>query len=82
MAIKASELNTVAVELHGISKRFGQPAAHYALVVIDLSLRGIPGEQLSRMMLDANPEVRLIVTSGYPFQYSELEKALVAILKA
>ena len=25
MAIKASELNTVAVELHGISKRFGQP---------------------------------------------------------
>jgi ABC-2 type transport system ATP-binding protein len=26
MAIKASELNTVAVELQGISKRFGQPA--------------------------------------------------------
>src|SRR5690242_4107133 len=26
MAIKASELNTAAVELHGISKRFGQPA--------------------------------------------------------
>src|SRR6202047_3426618 len=26
MAIKESELNTVAVELHGISKRFGQPA--------------------------------------------------------
>ena len=26
MAIKASELNTVAVELRGISKRFGQPA--------------------------------------------------------
>jgi ABC-2 type transport system ATP-binding protein len=26
MAIKASEVNTAAVELHGISKRFGQPA--------------------------------------------------------
>jgi ABC-2 type transport system ATP-binding protein len=26
MAIKASELNTAAVELHGITKRFGQPA--------------------------------------------------------
>jgi len=26
MAIKESELNTAAVELHGISKRFGQPA--------------------------------------------------------
>src|SRR2546421_11093534 len=29
MAIKASELNTVAVELHGISKRFGQPARRF-----------------------------------------------------
>src|SRR5438445_11439278 len=29
MAIKARRLNTVAVELHGISKRFGQPARRF-----------------------------------------------------
>ena len=56
-------------------KRFEQPAAHYALAVIDLSLSGIPGEQLSRMMLGANPDVRLIVTSGFPFDLQRLLEA-------
>jgi FixJ family two-component response regulator len=35
----------------------------------------LSGEQLSRMMLEARPEIRLILTSGYPF---DMQKALSA----
>jgi len=53
-------------------KQFNAPAADYALVVIDLSLPGLSGVELSRMMLSANPEVRLVLTSGYPFDTEKL----------
>jgi DNA-binding response OmpR family regulator len=53
-------------------KSFEASAANYGLVVIDLSMPGIPGEQLARMMLAANPRVRLILTSGYPFDTEKL----------
>jgi DNA-binding response OmpR family regulator len=48
-------------------RQFSAPAANYALIVVDLSLPVLSGEELASMMLDANPEVRLIITSGYPF---------------
>jgi DNA-binding NtrC family response regulator len=53
-------------------KHFALPTANYSLVVIDLSLPGMSGEQLSRMMLGVNPEIRLILTSGYPFDTERL----------
>src|SRR6266576_2192393 len=46
---------------------FSAPAANYSLVVVDLSMPGLSGEELSRRMLSADPHVRLILTSGYPF---------------
>src|SRR5437667_4543847 len=52
---------------HEAWTQFSDPAANYSLVVVDLSLPGLSGEELSRMMLSANPDVRLILTSGYPF---------------
>ena len=48
-------------------KHFQAVAAQYWLVVIDLSMPGISGGQLAQMMLGSDPEIRLILTSGYPF---------------
>ena len=64
-------------------KHFQAVAAHYSLVVIDLSMPGISGAQLARMMLGSDPEIRLILTSGYPFdteQSLESEPDRVAFL--
>jgi len=55
-------------------KDFRASAANYALVLIDLSLGGLSGAQLSQMMLNANPAVRLIVMSGYPFDPEKLRE--------
>lgn len=56
-------------------KEFSAPAANYALVLVDLSMAGLSGAQLSQMMLSSNPAVRLIVMSGYPFDTAELSEA-------
>src|SRR4051812_18481441 len=55
-------------------EQFTAPEADFSVVVIDLSLRGIPGPQLSQMILNANPDVRLILTSGYPFDAQKLSE--------
>jgi two-component system cell cycle sensor histidine kinase/response regulator CckA len=47
-------------------KQFQTSGAGFSLGLIDQSMPGISGEQLSRMMLSVNPEIRLIITSGYP----------------
>jgi len=56
-------------------KQFSEPGASYAVVVIDVSLPGLSGMELSRLMLNANPEVRLVLTSGYPFDTQKLVEA-------
>ena len=56
-------------------QQFNAAAADYSLVVIDLSMPGLSGAQLSRMMLTANRAVRLILTSGYPFDTQKLLEA-------
>ena len=53
-------------------KHFETSGVRYSLVLIDRSMPVIPGEQLSRMMLNLDPEVRLILTSGYPFDTASL----------
>jgi DNA-binding NtrC family response regulator len=55
--------------------QFSVPGANYSLVMVDLSLPGLSGHELSRMMLTADPRVRLIVTSGYPFDPSRALEA-------
>src|SRR5437764_1113821 len=52
--------------------QFSGPDANYSLVLVDLSLPGLSGEELARRMLSANPEVRLILTSGYPFDPQQM----------
>jgi DNA-binding NtrC family response regulator len=56
-------------------RQFESPAANYSLAVIDLSLPGLSGEQLSGMMLRSKPDFRLILMSGYPFDTHRLIEA-------
>jgi two-component system cell cycle sensor histidine kinase/response regulator CckA len=53
-------------------RQFEAPATDYSLALIDLSMPGLSGEQLSRMMLRSKPEVRVILMSGYPFDMERL----------
>jgi CheY-like chemotaxis protein len=53
-------------------QHFESRAADYSLAVIDLSMPGLSGEELSRRMLLSKPAVRLILTSGYPFDTHKL----------
>lgn len=53
-------------------QEFGAAGSDYSLVVIDVSMQELAGEQISRKMLDANREIRLILTSGYPFDIEKL----------
>jgi DNA-binding NtrC family response regulator len=50
-------------------------ASELAAAVLDASLPGPPAEDLARRLLDANPSLRVIVTSGYPVDIGVLEKA-------
>jgi two-component system, cell cycle sensor histidine kinase and response regulator CckA len=43
---------------------FSASGANYAVAVVDFTLRGVSGPQLARMMLDHNPEAKLVLTSG------------------
>jgi len=56
-------------------RQFESPAADYSLAVIDVSMPGLSGEQLSSMMLRSKPDVRLILMSGYPFDTQRLLEA-------
>src|SRR5262249_28029303 len=53
-------------------RQFTAPDSNYSLVVLDLSMPRISGEQLSRMMLSSRPDIRLVLTSGYPFDTQKL----------
>jgi len=53
-------------------KEFSAAAADYSLAVIDVSMPAMSGEQLSSMMMGVNPEIRLLLTSGYPFDLERL----------
>ena len=56
-------------------RQFEAPAADYSLALIDVSMPGLSGEQLSGMMLRLKPDVRLILMSGYPFDMERLPTA-------
>ena len=56
-------------------RQFESQAADYSLAVIDVSMPGLSGEQLSSMILRSKPDVRLILMSGYPFDTQRLLEA-------
>jgi DNA-binding NtrC family response regulator len=46
---------------------FDADARKYALVITDLNFEGESGEELLERMRRRNPELRAILTSGYPY---------------
>ncbi len=46
---------------------FDQDPARYALVMTDLTLPGISGEQMLEQMRARVPKLRAIISSGYPY---------------
>jgi DNA-binding response OmpR family regulator len=53
-------------------RQFKSTGEDYTLAVIDVSMPGLSGDQLSEMMLRSKPDVRLILMSGYPFDAQRL----------
>lgn len=49
-------------------RAFEQDPNRYALVLTDLSLPGMNGEQMIDRMREHNPTLRAIISSGYPHQ--------------
>jgi two-component system cell cycle sensor histidine kinase/response regulator CckA len=49
-------------------EQFAAAPARYALVLTDLALDGMDGEELLQRMREIDPGVRGIVASGYPHQ--------------
>lgn len=51
---------------------FESDPTRYALVIADLSMPEISGQDLVLRMLELNPAMRILVCSGYPFDASAL----------
>ncbi|HUA83631.1 MAG TPA: response regulator [Bryobacteraceae bacterium] len=47
---------------------FSADPARYALVLTDLTLEGMSGEEMIERMRALNPSLRAIVSSGYPYE--------------
>ncbi len=47
--------------------RFNADPSRYALVLTDLTLPGINGEEMLNRMRERNPRLPAIVSSGYPY---------------
>lgn len=47
---------------------FGEDPSRYALVLTDLSLPGMDGEEMIERMRTRVPKLRVIIASGYPHQ--------------
>ena len=60
------------VDTHGDAEqaldRYDQDPEVYALVLTDLTLPGMNGEQMIERMRQRNPKMRAIISSGYPYQ--------------
>jgi len=47
-------------------ERFIAAPSAYSAVIVDMTLEGMSGEQFIRKLLDRNPAVAILATSGYP----------------
>lgn len=56
-------------------KRFSEDPARAELVIADLNLPDMSGEELVRRILELHPSVHVLICSGYPFDVSTLDLA-------
>ena len=55
--------------------QFGAPGAEFSVAIVDLSLKGLTGAELSRRILEHDREARIVLTSGYPMDPNALPAA-------
>ena len=48
-------------------------ASRYSLMIVDMSMSGYRGGELAQRVVETNPDIRLIATSGYPFDPAHLQ---------
>ncbi|MBI4876347.1 MAG: response regulator [Acidobacteria bacterium] len=59
---------------HAALQRFESQAGYYALVVADLSMPGMSGDELLSQVLALNPRIHILVCSGYQFSKARFPK--------
>jgi two-component system OmpR family response regulator/two-component system response regulator CpxR len=52
-------------------ERYGADPGVYSLVIADLQMPGMSGEELLEMLIRRNPSIRIVVCSGHPFEHLE-----------
>ena len=57
---------------------FERQPSGYTLLLVDLSLPGMSGDELMRRVLEANDGSRVLLSSGYPYDLSALPTPLRA----
>lgn len=53
-------------------KRFEEEPQRFQIAVTDLTLDGMPGNELGIAMLKTNPDLNVLLCSGYPFDVESL----------
>jgi two-component system, cell cycle sensor histidine kinase and response regulator CckA len=56
--------------------RFEADPGYFGLVVADLTMPEMSGEQMALRMISLNPQVRVLLCSGYPFDVRSLPEAV------
>jgi DNA-binding NtrC family response regulator len=62
---------------------FSADPTAYSVMIVDLTLTGVSGEELIRRVLDRVPDLPILATSGYPDSLRHLEQSApgVAVLE-
>ena len=63
------EVDTAASSRDALA-RFSREPAGYGMVIADLTLAGMNGEEMIGRMRAANPKLRALIASGYPYEPS------------
>jgi DNA-binding NtrC family response regulator len=56
--------------------RFEADPENFGLVVADLTMPEMSGEQMALKMVELNPSIRVLLCSGYPFDLRSLPEAV------
>jgi DNA-binding NtrC family response regulator len=65
-------------------EHFAADLSAYSVVIVDMTLEGMSGEEFIRKLLDRNPAAPVLATSGYPGSLHNFEKppgARIALLE-
>jgi len=59
-------------------ERFTADLSAFSLIIVDMTLEGMPGEEFIHKVIERNPAVAVLATSGYPGSLHNFERPLGA----